>query len=132
MPEERISVRKALAALGTLYYGFPLDEEGSYECGQVVAPIDSTLTGREREVALLRQTNAVNRHIRRLVMPLFPNLMIVVGIDRDGLEHVVLALTASTRGPINKLIPPPEKLQQVKEILAAEGFRQESKWFSER
>jgi hypothetical protein len=51
-----------------------------------------------------------------------------LSLDADDEYKIILVIVKCTR-PDNKFIPPPEKLKELKNIMAREGFTEEPGWF---
>lgn len=128
-PGKLISYRQARRTNGSIFYGFPLDEDGAKQCGNKLAPIDPDLTGMQLRRALIDQMPLIFRRVRTICDPVWPSDKTHVEVGWTGREqHSLLALVACTRRN-DQLIPPAEVMQELKHIMAEEGFKEEPRWF---
>ncbi|KAF5376962.1 hypothetical protein D9615_007239 [Tricholomella constricta] len=129
MTGTRIRLLRAASLRGSVFFGFPLPDKASFELGERLEPLDPSLTGRDREAALNARDHIINRHLRNICEPVWPDTMVLVGWGNRR-PHIILGLVAcSTSPPDEELLPKEEEMRKLKEIMAGEGFTEEPRWF---
>ncbi|KAF5376961.1 hypothetical protein D9615_007238 [Tricholomella constricta] len=128
MTGTRVRLLRSASLKGSVFFGFPLPDKASFECGERLEPIDPALSGTDRQDEINRREYTINKHLRKLCAPVWPDTMVLVGW-RERCAHIVLALVACTSPPNNGLIPKEEEMRKLKEIMVSEGFTEEPRWF---
>ncbi|KAG5635662.1 hypothetical protein H0H81_010498 [Sphagnurus paluster] len=114
-------MNEATRILGAHFYGFILDPEGFDKCGQKHLPFTEGLTPEEiSDLEWSQSEFAMNHIVETCILTWWPRSRIQVGWNATG-RHFILALVASTT-PDDKLLPPPETVDNVRKFLTEEGF----------
>ncbi|KAF5376970.1 hypothetical protein D9615_007237 [Tricholomella constricta] len=129
MTGTRIRLLRSASLKGSVFFGFPLPDKASFECGERLEPIDPALSGTDRQDEINRREYTINKHLRKLCAPVWPDTMVLVGWGNRR-AHIVLGLVACSTGPPDEeLLPKEEEMRKLKEIMAEEGFTEEPRWF---